>query len=189
MKQKKFLSCASILAAALTAGAGSLPAQVGIPGGTGATGAAGQGANENPSGSAGMAASSDDIRKLQQALRDKGLDPGPINGVMGPKTQEAVRAFQQRQGLNATGRLDAQTQSALGMAPSGSSPQSGFHTPGSGGPSAGTSVEPAVPRDPSIKPGEPLPPTSPSPGARSPGSSPGSSGASGGGSAGGAGGR
>lgn len=185
MKQKTLLSCASVLATALTVGAGPLSAQVGA---TGDTGTVAPGARQNPSASAGMAASSDDIRKLQQALKDKGLDPGPINGVMGPKTQEAVRAFQQRQGLAATGSLDAQTQGALGLAPTGS-PRSGAQVQGSGGASAGTSVEPVMPRDPSIKPGEPLPPETSTPGARSPGSSPGGSSVGGSGSVGGAGGR
>ncbi|MGH7769841.1 MAG: peptidoglycan-binding domain-containing protein [Candidatus Binatia bacterium] len=109
-----------------------------------------------------MATSSEDVRRLQQSLRDKGFDPGPINGVMGPKTQQAVRAFQQRQGLNATGTLDAQTRTALGIGQPGPS-RPGVQQPGSGGASAGTSVEPAVPRDPSVKPGEPLPPANQGP--------------------------
>ena len=29
---------------------------------------------------------SGDVRSAQQALRDKGFDPGPIDGVMGPRT-------------------------------------------------------------------------------------------------------
>jgi peptidoglycan hydrolase-like protein with peptidoglycan-binding domain len=34
---------------------------------------------------------------------------------MGPKTREALRAFQQQQGLNTTGTLDDQTKAALGI--------------------------------------------------------------------------
>src|SRR3954454_4022505 len=47
-----------------------------------------------PQSSAGMAASNDEIRSLQQALKDRGQDPGTINGVMTPQTQQALRSFQ-----------------------------------------------------------------------------------------------
>ena len=53
------------------------------------------------------------VRKAQIALRDAGFDPGRIDGVMGPKTQAALRQFQASQGLPQTGRLDATTQQQL----------------------------------------------------------------------------
>ncbi|HEY2987558.1 MAG TPA: peptidoglycan-binding domain-containing protein [Candidatus Binatia bacterium] len=65
--------------------------------------------------SGGASAGSQDIKKVQQALKEKGQDPGVIDGVMGPKTREALRAFQQQQGLNTTGTLDDQTKAALGI--------------------------------------------------------------------------
>jgi peptidoglycan hydrolase-like protein with peptidoglycan-binding domain len=55
-----------------------------------------------------------DIRSVQQALHDKGFDPGPIDGIVGSKTQEAVRSFQDRYGIAASGGLDNQTLYALG---------------------------------------------------------------------------
>jgi peptidoglycan hydrolase-like protein with peptidoglycan-binding domain len=55
-----------------------------------------------------------DIRSVQQALHDKGFDPGPIDGIVGSKTQEAVRNFQDRYGIAASGGLDNQTLYALG---------------------------------------------------------------------------
>jgi membrane protein involved in colicin uptake len=55
-----------------------------------------------------------DVRGAQQALRDKGFDPGPVDGVMGPKTTAAVRDFQSKEGLMATGQLDADTRARLG---------------------------------------------------------------------------
>jgi peptidoglycan hydrolase-like protein with peptidoglycan-binding domain len=55
-----------------------------------------------------------DIRSVQQALHDKGFDPGPIDGIVGAKTQEAVRNFQDRYGIAASGGLDNQTLYALG---------------------------------------------------------------------------
>ncbi|MGH7835754.1 MAG: peptidoglycan-binding domain-containing protein [Candidatus Binatia bacterium] len=56
-----------------------------------------------------------DVKKVQEALKDKGHDPGPIDGVMGPKTQEALRAFQQSNNLKATGGIDAETAQKLGI--------------------------------------------------------------------------
>jgi peptidoglycan hydrolase-like protein with peptidoglycan-binding domain len=75
------------------------------------------------SGSSGMGSSSmserssgrTDVRSVQEALKGKGFDPGPVDGVMGPKTQAALRAFQQSSSLSATGRLDAQTAQQLGI--------------------------------------------------------------------------
>ena len=41
-----------------------------------------------------MALSSDTVRAVQAALSKRGFDPGPIDGVPGPRTTAAVRAFQ-----------------------------------------------------------------------------------------------
>ena len=54
-----------------------------------------------------------DVRGAQQTLRAKGFDPGPIDGVMGPRTTAAVREFQSKEGLMATGQLDADTRARL----------------------------------------------------------------------------
>jgi peptidoglycan hydrolase-like protein with peptidoglycan-binding domain len=48
-------------------------------------------------------------KNVQQALRDKGHDPGPIDGIMGPRTRGALQDFQKAQGLPVSGRLDDQT--------------------------------------------------------------------------------
>ncbi|MDO5624357.1 MAG: peptidoglycan-binding domain-containing protein [Pseudomonadota bacterium] len=53
------------------------------------------------------------VRQAQQALADKGYDPGVIDGLSGPRTAAALRQFQRDQGLAATGRLDAVTMEAL----------------------------------------------------------------------------
>jgi peptidoglycan hydrolase-like protein with peptidoglycan-binding domain len=62
------------------------------------------------------AADQGNVRQVQEALKDKGFDPGPVDGKMGRKTQEALRSFQQSKNLKATGRLDAQTRQELGIA-------------------------------------------------------------------------
>ena len=55
------------------------------------------------------------VKAAQQALKDKGLDPGKVDGRMGPKTQAALREFQKARGMESTGELDAKTTDALGM--------------------------------------------------------------------------
>jgi peptidoglycan hydrolase-like protein with peptidoglycan-binding domain len=56
----------------------------------------------------------DSVRQVQQALQKKGINPGPIDGVFGPLTKEAVRSFQDRYGIKASGDVDNQTLFALG---------------------------------------------------------------------------
>jgi peptidoglycan hydrolase-like protein with peptidoglycan-binding domain len=53
------------------------------------------------------------VQQAQQALKDKGHDPGAIDGIMGPKTESALRDFQTAQGISASGTLDSQTLAAL----------------------------------------------------------------------------
>src|SRR5262245_37609269 len=55
------------------------------------------------------------VRDAQQALQAKGYDVGESDGVMGPRTQSAIRDFQQQQGLPVSGRLDRATRSALNL--------------------------------------------------------------------------
>ena len=57
---------------------------------------------------------SEGVRQVQQALHDKSFDPGPIDGVLGPQTKEAVRKFQDFYGIKATGEIVNQTLYALG---------------------------------------------------------------------------
>ena len=64
-----------------------------------------------------MAWSSDDVRAEQQALKDKGFDPGPVDGIDGPQTRAALRQFQDKQNLKEDGQLGPQTRDALGLKP------------------------------------------------------------------------
>jgi hypothetical protein len=42
----------------------------------------------------------DHVRQLQERLRAAGIDPGPIDGKFGPRTEAAVRKFQKKAGLD-----------------------------------------------------------------------------------------
>ena len=53
------------------------------------------------------------IRGVQQRLRNLGFGKLAIDGVVGPKTEEAIRAFQKDSELPETGRADTQTRQKL----------------------------------------------------------------------------
>lgn len=60
-------------------------------------------------------AGSQHVRMTQQALKDKGYDPGPIDGIQGPRTRAALLAYQRAENLPATGRADVETLGKLGI--------------------------------------------------------------------------
>jgi peptidoglycan hydrolase-like protein with peptidoglycan-binding domain len=62
-----------------------------------------------------LAQGSDTIRQAQQALKDKGFDPGPVDGQDGPKTRDAVRRYQKKNKIVANGRLGGDTYESLGV--------------------------------------------------------------------------
>lgn len=55
----------------------------------------------------------DNVLTQQQWLKALGFDPGKLDGKMGPKTQAAVRAFQEAHGLTVDGIVGPQTKAAL----------------------------------------------------------------------------
>jgi peptidoglycan hydrolase-like protein with peptidoglycan-binding domain len=64
------------------------------------------------------------VAHLQRLLIEHGHDPGPVDGVFGPRTDAAVRAFQVERGLAADGIVGPLTWAALNgeeapVAPSG----------------------------------------------------------------------
>jgi peptidoglycan hydrolase-like protein with peptidoglycan-binding domain len=86
--------------------------------------------------------SKDKVKEVQAALKSKGMDPGPEDGVMGPKTQAALREFQKSNSLQATGRIDEKTASALGVdVASSSSSGMGSSSSGSSTGSRGSSKD------------------------------------------------
>jgi peptidoglycan hydrolase-like protein with peptidoglycan-binding domain len=95
-----------------------------------------------------------DVRQAQSSLKAKGFDPGPIDGVFGPRTRVAVQDFQRSEGLTITGQLDAETSARL------SSMSRTSHT-GPAAPSASPATTMEPPKD------QPTPPTARETGQRS----------------------
>lgn len=55
------------------------------------------------------------IRMVQLRLKAAGFDPGPSDGVMGPKTKAALKRYQDVRGVSGNGALDEQTLQSLGV--------------------------------------------------------------------------
>ena len=61
-----------------------------------------------------VAATPDLIRRVQQALVNAGYNPGPVDGISGPRTLTAIKDFQQENNL-AAGALTKETLRTLGV--------------------------------------------------------------------------
>jgi peptidoglycan hydrolase-like protein with peptidoglycan-binding domain len=91
------------------------------------------------SGRMGAQYDSGTVRNVQQALQDKGFDVGAVDGVMGPRTESALRQFQQQQGISASGHLDRRTLGALNVSDAtGSRSDRPAGAAGTGNPGSGT---------------------------------------------------
>lgn len=92
---------------------------------------------------------SDLVKQAQQKLSAQGHEVGPADGIMGPKTQEGLKEFQQSKGLEATGELNRETLSALGVSGDlgSSSAATGGSTSGqpSGASGSSSASSPSVP--------------------------------------------
>lgn len=66
-------------------------------------------------------ASGQTVKEIQSKLRDWGYYRGPVDGIYGSRTEEAVKYFQRKNGLNADGQVGNQTLAALGITPTGNS--------------------------------------------------------------------
>jgi peptidoglycan hydrolase-like protein with peptidoglycan-binding domain len=65
----------------------------------------------NPGNAKNAAAyvSPDNLREIERVLQTQGFNPGKVDGVMDQEMVNALRAFQQREGLRATGVLNPAT--------------------------------------------------------------------------------
>jgi peptidoglycan hydrolase-like protein with peptidoglycan-binding domain len=53
------------------------------------------------------------VSEAQRTLQRLGYEPGPIDGVVGPRTRSALLSFQETKGLAATGQLDPESMARL----------------------------------------------------------------------------
>jgi peptidoglycan hydrolase-like protein with peptidoglycan-binding domain len=97
-----------------------------------------------------------EIREVQEALIHQGFNIGEVDGVMGPRTREALMAFQRQRGFRPTGEIDQQTFAALdiraqGNVGGGNQP----YTTGQGAQQGNTQQAPANAREPAGNAREP----------------------------------
>ena len=62
----------------------------------------------------GASMTTEEIRRVQIILRERGFVV-EVDGVLGPQTRQAIIAFQQKEGFQATGEIDERTSVALGV--------------------------------------------------------------------------
>jgi peptidoglycan hydrolase-like protein with peptidoglycan-binding domain len=61
----------------------------------------------------------DDVKKVQETLRDKGHYRGKVDGIFGLRTPASIRAYQKAGNLPITGQVDTRTADGLGVRPEG----------------------------------------------------------------------
>jgi peptidoglycan hydrolase-like protein with peptidoglycan-binding domain len=87
----------------------------GTTSGSAASGASSPSASGDKQSRQSQASGDEKIKQVQQKLKDQGHEVGPIDGIMGSKTQAGLKEFQSAKGLKATGQLDRETMAALGV--------------------------------------------------------------------------
>jgi hypothetical protein len=95
-----------------------------------------------------------DVRRVQEVLVERGFYNGPVDGVFRPEIQQALIKFQEREGFEASGRIDERTSVALGVSirtqgqgtQGQADPKTGQSTSGQAGGSPG-SAAPGTPQN------------------------------------------
>ena len=78
--------------------------------------AAGSDFNKNKEGAA-VFITKNEIKKVQETLRDKGHYSGKVDGAFGLRTRAGIRAYQKAENLPITGQVDSRTAEGLGVRP------------------------------------------------------------------------
>ena len=73
------------------------------------------------------------VRDAQSELQGEGLYRGPLDGVLGPETKQAIAAYQAREGLQQTATLDQDTVERMNLGPGTRRAAGERATSGSGG--------------------------------------------------------
>ena len=110
------------LASSATGGTGATGA-TGATGSAGSTGTTTTTTTSAPSGSSLLRVGSrgQAVTNLQRQLAGLGFNPGPIDGIFGPKTKAAVVAFQRAAGITVDGIVGPQTRAAMSSFSTGTS--------------------------------------------------------------------
>ena len=66
------------------------------------------------------------VKQIQQLLKNQGFYTGAVDGIYGPKTVAAVKAYQKRFGLTVDGIVGTKTAAYMGISLSGTSTTSGY---------------------------------------------------------------
>lgn len=72
-------------------------------------------------------------RQIQQALAEAGFDPGPVDGLWGPQSEDAMADFQEARDLEPTGRIEALSLIQLGLGPQYETPETPAQPPSGSG--------------------------------------------------------
>jgi peptidoglycan hydrolase-like protein with peptidoglycan-binding domain len=86
-----------------------------------------------PSQEASAVVHQNDVKRMQQALHDRGHYRGKVDGVIGLRTRASIRTFQKAENLPTTGQLDSRTASKLGINPESRSSSTGARWDAVGG--------------------------------------------------------
>lgn len=70
----------------------------------------------------------EEVRKIQQKLKNWGYYTGSVDGIYGTKTRDAVKYFQRKNGLTVDGIAGKKTLAAMGISSSSSSSSSGSYS-------------------------------------------------------------
>jgi peptidoglycan hydrolase-like protein with peptidoglycan-binding domain len=81
--------------------------------------------NSSMGSSGAQSQSRDTVKQVQEKLSQQGQDPGPADGILGAKTQAALKDFQQQKNLQPSGKIDQQTLAALQIDQSSGSSSTG----------------------------------------------------------------
>lgn len=85
-------------------------------------------ANESTEVLSKLGSRGEEVRKIQQKLKNWGYYSGSVDGIYGTQTQNAVKYFQRKNGLSVDGIAGKKTLAAMGISSSSSSSGSGSYS-------------------------------------------------------------
>ncbi|GEM_PF-1082589 len=110
---KHFVLITTMVAVAGLFAAGQAPAAMEESGGMSQSGQSMTKSGHMQEGTTARNLNQSQVRELQNLLNDKGFKAGQADGVLGPKTRQAISQFQKSEGLTQTGQPDEKTLRAL----------------------------------------------------------------------------